>query len=144
MRKDGRALAFFNNKCGYSDMGMFIWTSFWTKDYNFGHISKVLRAADAAAIDKVVEGKFTLYATSQTLYLPLLTSLCLIRYSDDVNSDESPMLGGKLLALCDYMHLRAVFPDKANMDKVRCIIMCILCHTCLLLTCIAVPDNTSC
>ena len=70
LRKDGRALAFFNDKCGYSDLGMFIWTNFWTKDYNFGHISKILRAADTASIDKVAEGKFTLYATSQTLYLP--------------------------------------------------------------------------
>jgi hypothetical protein len=69
LRKDGRALAFFNDKCGYSDLGMFIWTNFWTKDYNFGQISKILRATDTASIDKVAEGKFTLYATSQFLYL---------------------------------------------------------------------------
>ena len=60
LRTDGRALAFFNDKSGYSDLGMFIWTNFWIKDYNFGHISKILRATDSVGIQKVAEGNFTL------------------------------------------------------------------------------------
>ena len=130
LRSDGRALAFFNDKCGYSSLGMFIWTDFWTKDHNFGQISSLLRATDRAGIQKVAENKFTLYATSQS-FVSALPDLSLYRYTDDMDFHEGPLLGGKLLALCDYMHIRALFPDKAQLDKVRtvtisCTEICVL------------------
>ena len=60
LRKDGRALAFFNDKCMYSNLGMFIWTDFWIKEHSFGPLSKLLHATDRDGIQNVAEGKFTL------------------------------------------------------------------------------------
>jgi len=40
------------------------------------------------------------------------------RYTSDNEAENVPLLSGKLLALCDYMHIRALFSDKAQMDKV--------------------------
>ena len=40
------------------------------------------------------------------------------RYTSDNEAEKVPLLSGKLLALCDYMHIRALFSDKAQMDKV--------------------------
>jgi len=118
LRSDGRALAFFNDKCMYSNLGMFIWTDFWAKDHNFGQISCLLQATTRAGIEKVAGTKFTLYATS-LMILSALPDLYLCRYNPDMDFEESPLLGGKLLALCDYMHIRALFPDKAQLDKVQ-------------------------
>ena len=42
----------------------------------------------------------------------------LFRYKDETVSENKPILGGKLLALCDYMHIRALFGDRSQMDKV--------------------------
>ena len=40
------------------------------------------------------------------------------RYTSDNEAENVPLLSGKLLALCDYMHSCALFSDKAQMDKV--------------------------
>ena len=55
------------------------------------------------------------------VFLPWLTCLYLSlpRYkSDEEEPENKPLICGKLLALCDYMHMRALFTDKAQMDKV--------------------------
>ena len=41
------------------------------------------------------------------------------RYTSDNEAEKVPLLSGKLLALCDYMHIRALFSDKAQMDIVN-------------------------
>jgi hypothetical protein len=64
LRTDGRPLAFFNDKIGYSRLGMFIWTDFWLRGSNFGQLSKVLRASDRPTIDDVAGASFIVYATS--------------------------------------------------------------------------------
>ena len=62
LRTDGRPLAFFNDKTMYSKLGMLIWTDFWLAGSNFGHISRLLRANERDAIDRIAEGTFHLYA----------------------------------------------------------------------------------
>ena len=34
----------------------------------------------------------------------------------DNEAENVPLLSGKLLALCDYMHIRALFSDKAQLE----------------------------
>jgi flagellar motility protein MotE (MotC chaperone) len=60
LRKDGRPLAFFNDKCMYSPLGMFIWMDFWAAGANFGPLSKILHASNRAAIAELAEEDFML------------------------------------------------------------------------------------
>ena len=60
LRNDGRALAFFfSSSSFYSDLGMFVWTNFWAKDYNFASISKILHSTDRAGIQARADQKYT-------------------------------------------------------------------------------------
>jgi len=58
--KDGRPLAFFNDTCMYSPLGMFIWMDFWAAGANFGPLSKILHASNRAAIAELAELDFML------------------------------------------------------------------------------------
>ena len=42
----------------------------------------------------------------------------MLRFKNESEKADEPLLCGNLLALCDYMHMRALFTDKAQMDKV--------------------------
>ena len=64
LRTDGRPLAYFNDKTGYSRLGMFLWTDFWLHGSNFGQLSKILRASDRTSIDEVAGASFIVYAIS--------------------------------------------------------------------------------
>jgi hypothetical protein len=58
LRKDGRPLAFFNDKCMYSPLGMFIWMDFWAAGANFGPLSKILHASNRAVVAELAEEDF--------------------------------------------------------------------------------------